>query len=67
MPAVSKAQRIAMAIALHHPSSLYKRNAALLGMKHEDLEEFASGSTKDLPAHVHAMIERMKKKKKGKS
>lgn len=64
MPSVSKAQRAAAAIALHNPSRLYKRNAAMLGMKHEDLEEFAGTSTKDLPAHVHSLIADMKKKRK---
>ena len=49
MPAVSKKQRTAMAIAEHAPEKLFSRNKALLGMSHEQLHDFASTSEKDLP------------------
>lgn len=49
MPAVSKKQRRAIAIAEHHPEKLYKRNRGLMGMKREDMEHFSSTSEKNLP------------------
>jgi hypothetical protein len=52
MPAESKAQRIAMAIAEHHPEELYERNKGLVDMTHKQLHEFASTSEKGLPQHV---------------
>lgn len=58
MPAKSKKQRKAMAIAKHHPEKLYKRNRAMKKMSKEDLHEFASTKEKGLPT---------KKKRKGKS
>ena len=42
MPAKSKKQRRAMAIAEHHPEKLYKRNRGLLKMSKEELHDFAS-------------------------
>ena len=42
MPAESQDQRIAAAIAKHHPSKLYKRNKSMLKMKKKDLHDFAS-------------------------
>lgn len=41
MPAVSKKQRIAAAIALHQPGKLYKKNIGLLKMSKEDLRDYA--------------------------
>lgn len=52
MPAVSKAQRQAMAIAEHHPGKLYARNIALLKMKKKQLHEYASTKETNLPKHV---------------
>jgi hypothetical protein len=49
MPAESKAQRIAMAIAKHHPKKLYKRNKGLLKMSKSDLHDFASTPETNLP------------------
>jgi hypothetical protein len=49
MPAVSKAQREAMAIAEHHPSELKGKNKGLLGMSHQQLHDFASTPEKGLP------------------
>ena len=53
MPAESKAQRIAMAIAEHHPEDLYEKNKGLADMSHKQLHEFAATPEKGLPAHVH--------------
>jgi len=41
MPAKSKNQRVAAAIALNNPSKLYKRNKGMKDMSKEDLEDFA--------------------------
>lgn len=49
MPAVSKKQQKAMAIAEHDPDKLYARNKSLLGMSHEQLRDFAATKDKDLP------------------
>ena len=53
MPAVSKDQRIAMAIAEHHPEKLNPENKGLAEMSHKDLHDFASTPEKGLPQHVH--------------
>ena len=49
MPAKSKKQQIAMAIAEHHPEELFERNKAMLSMTHKQLHEFASTKRKKLP------------------
>ena len=49
MPAKSKAQRIAAAIAEHAPQKLYKRNAGLLKMGVGDLHKYAATKEKGLP------------------
>jgi hypothetical protein len=49
MPATSKAQQQAMAIAEHNPSQLYARNKGLLKMSHSQLHDFAATSRKGLP------------------
>jgi hypothetical protein len=46
MPAETEKQRKAMAIALHNPSKLYKRNRSLLTMSKEDLRDFATKKKK---------------------
>lgn len=46
MPAVSKKQRIAMAIAEHYPEKLYKRNSSLKQMTKKQLHDFASKKPK---------------------
>ena len=48
MPAVSKKQRRAMAIAEHHPEKLYKRNKAMKKMSKKQLHEFAATKEKRL-------------------
>lgn len=49
MPAVSRNQRIAAAIAAHHPEQLYTRNQGLLGLSLKQLHEFAATKSKGLP------------------
>ena len=56
MPAVSKKQRIAMAIAEHHPSQLYKRNKGMLKMSKEQLHDYASTKEKNLPKKSKKMV-----------
>jgi hypothetical protein len=53
MPAVSKAQQQAMAIAEHAPSKLKARNRGFLKMSHSQLHDFAATSTKHLPQKSH--------------
>ena len=52
MPAVSRNQQIAMAIAEHHPEDLSKENKGLAKMSKSQLHDFASTPTKGLPVHV---------------
>jgi hypothetical protein len=49
MPATSKAQQEAFAIAEHSPGKLYAKNRGLLKMGKAKLSEFASTPRKDLP------------------
>lgn len=49
MPAVSKKQQIAMAIAEHNPGELFERNKAMLSMSHNQLHDFAATKRKGLP------------------
>ena len=49
MPAESRNQRIATAIAKHEPEKLYQRNRGLLSMTRAQLSEFASTKEKGLP------------------
>lgn len=59
MPAKSKKQREAMAIAEHHPEKLYKKNKGMAKMSRSQLHDFATTSEKGLP-------EKVKKHHKGK-
>jgi hypothetical protein len=52
MPAKSKAQQIAMAIAEHNPSKLYARNKGLTKMSHSQLHDFAATKRKGLPKYA---------------
>ena len=45
MPAKSRAQRIAVAIAEHEPSKLYARNRGLLDLTKAQQHEYASTPT----------------------
>ena len=56
MPAVSKAQQIAMAIAEHEPSKLYARNKGMLKMSHSQLHDFAATKRKKLPMRKEKMV-----------
>jgi hypothetical protein len=49
MPAKSKNQAIAMAIAEHQPEKLNKRNKNMLSMSTQQLHDFASTKRKGLP------------------
>lgn len=49
MPAVSKKQQIAMAIAEHSPGKLFARNKGLRKMSHAQLHDFAATPRKGLP------------------
>jgi hypothetical protein len=60
MPAVSTAQREAMAIAEHHPEELNEKNKGLLKMSHKQLHDFASTPEKGLPSYKHARAARQK-------
>lgn len=62
MPAVSKAQRIAMAIAEHHPEELNAKNKGLLKMSKGQLHDFASTKEKNLP--YKSLADRVKSRKK---
>ncbi len=46
MPSKTEKQRIAIAIALHEPGKLYKRNRSMLKMNKEQLHDFAVRSEK---------------------
>lgn len=64
MPAKSKAQQQAMAIAEHEPGKLYGRNKGLLKMSHSQLHDFASTPTKGLRQHVNKTISKAQKRSK---
>jgi len=49
MPAKSKKQQMAMAIAEHAPEKLSAKNSGLLKMSKSKLSEFASTPRKNLP------------------
>ena len=52
MPAKSKKQRVAMAIAEHNPEQLNKKNKGLAKMSKEQLHDFAKTPAKGLPNKV---------------
>jgi len=64
MPAVSKAQRRAMAIAKHHPSKLYKRNRGLLKMSKSHLHDFAKTKEHGLPRKKKKLARAMKRRRR---
>ena len=65
MPSVSKAQQTAMAIAEHAPGKLFKRNAGLLNMSHEQLHDFASTPRKGLPRRAKSVTTMMRQRARG--
>lgn len=60
MPAQSEKQRIAMAIAEHHPEKLYAKNKGMLKMSHSQLHDFASGPVKKKPRGFRSFEEAIK-------
>ena len=54
MPAETEKEREMMAIALHHPEKLYKRNRGVLKMGKEKLHEFAMAVRKRRKARAKA-------------
>ena len=54
MPAKSKAQRRAMAVAQHAPQKLYAKNKGLLQMTKGQLHEYAATKEKKLPLKAKA-------------
>ena len=52
MPATSKAQRQAAAIALHHPEQLHAKNRGMLKMSLSDLAHYAETPERKLPQHT---------------
>jgi hypothetical protein len=56
MPAVSKDQQIAMAIAEHAPEKLHADNKGMLKMSHKQLHDFASTPRKGLPKKVKSKV-----------
>lgn len=58
MPAKSKDQATAMAIAEHAPGKLYARNRGLLKMTRSQLHEFAATKRKGLPTRAGASSRR---------
>ena len=52
MPAKSKAQREAIAIAEHHPEKLYERNKSLLSMAPQQTHDFAAAKEKGLVKYI---------------
>ena len=63
MPALSKAQRTAAAIAKHEPSKLYARNRGMLGMKKQQLHHLAATKEKGLPQKKGKHRFRLRQKK----
>lgn len=52
MPAKSFVQQRATAIALHHPSKLYKRNRGLKKMSKQSLRDFARTKLANKPYRI---------------
>lgn len=66
MPARSKAQAIAMAIAEHEPGKLYKRNQGMMSMSHSQMRDFSTTKRTGLPEHIGKSIDNAYKRKKKK-
>lgn len=64
MPAVSKSQRKAMAIAENAPEKLYKKNKGLLKMSKKQLHDFASTKEKGLPEKLESKKAKKAQKKR---
>lgn len=59
MPAVSKAQQALMAMALHSPSKVMKKNRGVLKMSKEQLDEYVSTPKKGLPKRKNSLLSLM--------
>lgn len=64
MPAVSKKQQAAMAIAEHDPGKLLKRNRGLLSLSHEQLHDFAATPRAGLPSSAGGSLSRAAERKR---
>ena len=64
MPAKSKKQRRAMAIAEHHPKELYAKNKGLKKMSKSQLHDYATTPEKGLPTKAKKRKIRIRRKKK---
>ncbi len=58
MPSVSRNQRVAMAIAEHHPDKLFARNKGMLKMSHGQLHDFAATDEEDLPKEAPSPLQK---------
>jgi hypothetical protein len=65
MPAVSKKQQMAMAIAEHEPGKLFKKNRSLLKMSHAQLHDFAATKRSGLVTRVSKHFAERNKTKRG--
>lgn len=63
MPAKSKAQQEAMAIAEHHPEKLNAKNKGLLKMSHGQLHDFAATKQRGLPNYSQSHAARRREGK----
>jgi hypothetical protein len=52
MPSVSQAQQSLMALAIHAPQKVSKRNRGVLKMSASSLKDFAATTRKGLPRRV---------------
>ncbi len=59
MPSKSQSQQAATAIALHNPSKLHAKNRGLLKMSREQLHDFASTPTRNLPQRKSVAFSRI--------
>jgi hypothetical protein len=64
MPAISKAQRTAMAIAEHNPSQLNAANRGLLKISKSQLHDFAATPETGLPKKKGSLKAAMRAKSK---
>lgn len=62
MPAVSREQRQAMAIAEHEPEKLYKKNRGLLKMSKEQLHDYTNTTDEEIRKQKQNTIRRKLKR-----
>ncbi|MFA5152218.1 MAG: hypothetical protein WC554_06665 [Clostridia bacterium] len=56
MPAKSEAQRRLMALALHSPSKVRKKNKGVLGMDKKSLQDFVKAPVAKKPKNILAYM-----------